>query len=128
MTTGTPAASLGYFATLRSRDEPPDETSLLPPLAIVAIFLSLVLVVFVEAVGFGAFSPLWIRPIVRATCAANLLVALAGLMTVRHATWINYLLLSITTYIVASTTPIAALWVIPRAMLLTVIYAFSSLW
>ncbi len=94
----------------------------------VVVLLSLLLVLLVEAAGLGAFSPLWIRPIIRVTCAANLLVALAGLGTPRSTAWINYLLLSITAYIVASTTPIAALWVIPRTMLVAVRHAFSSLW
>ncbi|MDR6815035.1 hypothetical protein J2X76_000189 [Neorhizobium sp. 2083] len=92
------------------------------------ILLSLLLIVLMEAAGLGAFSPLWIRPIVRVMCAANLLVALPGLMTAKQAAWLNYLLLSITTYVVASTTPIAALWVIPRTAFLTVRHAFSSLW
>ena len=94
----------------------------------VVILLSLLIIVLVEAAGFGAFSPLWIRPIIRVICAANLLVALAGLGTSRPTAWINYLLLSITTYVVASTTPIAALWVIPKNTFFGVIYAFSSLW
>ncbi|EUB95022.1 hypothetical protein PMI07_002800 [Rhizobium sp. CF080] len=94
----------------------------------VVVLLSLLLVLVMEASGFGAFSPLWNRPIVRGICAANLLVALPGLMRAKHVAWINYLLLSITTYIVASTTPIAALWIIPRTAFLAVRHAFSSLW
>jgi hypothetical protein len=94
----------------------------------VVVLLSLLLVLLMEAAGLGAFSPLWIRPIIRVICAANLLVALAGLGTSRSVAWINYLLLSITAYVVASTTPIAALWVIPKTTFFAVSYAFSSLW
>jgi hypothetical protein len=94
----------------------------------VVVLLSLLLVLLIEAAGPGAFSPLWIRPITRVICAANLLVALAGLGTSRSVAWINYLLLSITAYVVASTTPIAALWVIPKNTFFAVIHAFSSLW
>ena len=92
------------------------------------ILLSALLIFLPEAAGFGAFPPLWIRPIVRVVCAANLLVALPGLMTAKHTAWLNYLVLSIITYVVASTTPIAALWGIPRTMLVAVRHAFSSLW
>jgi hypothetical protein len=94
----------------------------------VVVLLSLLLVLLVEAAGLGAFSPLWIRPIIRVICAANLLVALAGLGTSQPTAWINYLLLSIAAYVVASTTPIAALWIIPKNMFFAVTYAFSSLW
>ncbi|MCJ9752258.1 hypothetical protein MOV61_16180 [Neorhizobium sp. BETTINA12A] len=94
----------------------------------VVVLLSLLLVFLTEAAGLGAFSPLWIRPIVRVICAANLLVALPGLMTAKHIAWLNYLLLSIAAYIVASTTPIVALWAIPRNMFFAVRHAFSSLW
>ncbi|CAN7249179.1 hypothetical protein [Neorhizobium sp. LjRoot104] len=94
----------------------------------VVILLSLLLVLLMEAAGLGAFSPLWVRPIIRVICAANLIVALVGLGSPRSTGWINYLLLSITTYVVASTTPTAALWVIPRTMLVAVRHAFSSLW
>ena len=94
----------------------------------VVVLLSLLLVLLMEAAGLEAFSPLWIRPIIRVICAANLLVALAGLVTSRSTAWINYLLLSITAYVVASTTPIAALWVIPKTTFFAVSYAFSSLW
>ncbi|CDZ62814.1 Hypothetical protein NGAL_HAMBI2605_21390 [Neorhizobium galegae bv. orientalis] len=97
-------------------------------LVAIAVFLSLLLIALMEASGFGAFSPLWNRPIVRVICAANLLVGLAGLMTAKHVAWINYLLLGVTTYVVASTTPIAALWIIPRTAFLAVRHAFSSLW
>ncbi|MCJ9669295.1 MULTISPECIES: hypothetical protein [unclassified Neorhizobium] len=97
-------------------------------LVAIAVFLSLLLIALMEASGFGAFSPLWIRPIVRVICAANLLVALPGLMTAKHIAWLNYLLLSIAAYVVASTTPIAALWVIPKTMFLAVRHAFSSPW
>ncbi|MCQ1833631.1 hypothetical protein [Neorhizobium galegae] len=95
---------------------------------VIAVFLSLLLIALMEASGFGTFSPLWNRPIVRVICAANLLVGLAGLMTAKHVAWINYLLLGVTTYVVASTTPIAALWIIPRTAFLAVRHAFSSLW
>ncbi|CDN47291.1 hypothetical protein [Neorhizobium galegae] len=94
----------------------------------VVVLLSLLLVLLMEASGFGAFSPLWNRPIIRVICAANLLVALPGLMTRKHVAWLNYLLLSIAAYVVASTTPIAALWVIPKTMFFAVRHAFSSLW
>lgn len=94
----------------------------------VVVLLSLLLVLLMEAAGLGAFSPLWIRPIVRVICAANLLVALAGLGTSRSIAWIDYLLLSIAAYVVASATPIAALWVIPKTMFFAVRHAFSSLW
>jgi hypothetical protein len=94
----------------------------------VVVLLSLLLVLLIEAAGLGAFSPLWIRPIIRVICAVNLLVALAGLATSRSTAWINYLLLSITAYVVASTTPIAALWVIPKTMFFAVSHAFLSLW
>lgn len=94
----------------------------------VIVLLSLLLVLLMEAPGLGAFSPLWVRPIVRVICAANLLVALPGLMTPKHIAWLNYLLLSIAAYVVASTTPIAALWVIPKTMFLAVRHAFSSPW
>ncbi|CDZ50596.1 hypothetical protein [Neorhizobium galegae] len=94
----------------------------------VVVLLSLLLVLLMEASGFGTFSPLWIRPITRVICAANLLVALAGLGATRSTAWINYLLLSIAAYVVASTTPIAALWVIPKTMFFAVRHAFSSLW
>jgi hypothetical protein len=97
-------------------------------LTAVVVLLSLLLVIHMEAAGLGAFSPLWIRPIVRVICAANLLVALPGLMTPKHVAWLNYLLLSIAAYVVASTTPIAALWVIPKTMFFAVRHAFSSLW
>ncbi|CDZ37926.1 hypothetical protein NOJ28_18930 [Neorhizobium galegae] len=94
----------------------------------VVVLLSLLLVLLMEAPGLGAFSPLWIRPIIRVICAANLLVALAGLGTSRPTAWINYLLLSFAAYVVASATPIAALWIIPKNMFSAVTYAFSSLW
>lgn len=92
------------------------------------ILLSLLIIVLVEAAGFGAFSPLWTRPVVRVICAANLLVALPGLMTAKQAAWINYLLLSIAVYVVVSTTPIAALWVIPRNAIPAVRHAFLPPW
>jgi len=94
----------------------------------VVVLLSLLLILLMEAVGLGAFSPLWIRPIIRVICAANLLVALAGLATSRSTAWINYLLLSITAYVVTSTTPIAALWVIPRNAIPAVRHAFLPPW
>ncbi|WP_037080695.1 hypothetical protein [Neorhizobium vignae] len=96
-------------------------------IAVVAL-LSLLLVVLMETAGFGVFSPLWNRPIVRVICAANLLVALPGLMTAKHVAWLNYLLLSIAAYVVASTTPITALWIIPRTAFVAVTHAFSTLW
>ncbi|MDQ0133534.1 hypothetical protein J2T08_001435 [Neorhizobium galegae] len=97
-------------------------------LVVIAALLSLLLIFLTEAALLGAFSSVWIRPIIRVTCAANLLVALPGLMTAKQVAWLNYLLLSITTYVVASTTPIAALWIIPRTAFLAVRHAFSSLW
>lgn len=37
----------------------------------VVVLLSLLLVLLMEAAGLGAFSPLWIRPIIRVICAAE---------------------------------------------------------
>ncbi|WP_345922279.1 hypothetical protein [Neorhizobium tunisiense] len=97
-------------------------------LVAIVILLSLLLVVIMESAGLGAFPLPWVRPITRTLCAANLIVALVGLGSPRSAAWINYLLLSIATYILASATPIAALWIIPKNMFFAVTYAFSSLW